>query len=191
MIIGNFIETQKIAATTRRDDVAAAAQRKAHDLKEDVARLDPIREWAALLAATDVFVPEPVRNQALEKLRTHPDLNAAITASMLAGDCVEVLTYLEGTTIPITPALAEPARRGMLCLGEEISTHLRSGGAMWDDGFDVNTRRVLAVADRFKALGINMVATVREFRLAMYEPNPRGFVPHCRVTLDAWIAANP
>ena len=89
----------------------------------------------------------------------------------------------------VLPQLRLP--RGMRCLAEKSRNSLRSEGSIWDDSFDSNTRGVLAVADRLKKLDINLMPAVREFRAAMDEPNPRGFVPHCRTTLDAWIAANP
>ena len=59
----------------------------------------------------------------------------------------------------------------------------------YDVNFDSDTRRVLAVANRFKHFGVDYLSAIRAYRAAMDVHNRNNFVPRCRITIDKWIAA--
>jgi hypothetical protein len=150
---------------------------------------NPVTDIDALMQFSNIFHAPAISAAALDKLWLRPSLRAAIAQRIHEGACVGPFQYLEGPDVPISQELAEPVRDGIICMAARERKTLRQDDAHYDVNFDADTRRVLAVADRFKTMGVDYVPAIREFRAAMDEPNRFGFVPRCRVTIDRWIAA--
>ena len=170
-------------------EIAVMQQREASNLAE-VQTLDPVKNFRALLLFSNVFNSPQIREIALSKLASHPNLTTTLIQHLHEATCDEPLIYLEGPDVPISQTLAEPVREGILCMAERARKTLREDSMQYDVNFDSDTRRVLAVADRFKLYGVDYVPTMRAYRAAMDEPNRNNFAPRCRATIDQWIAAN-
>lgn len=188
MLAKFVLDQQSSASAAVEHEIAVSQQREASNLAE-VKTLDPIKDFRALLLFTNSFQSPEIRAVALGKLNAHPDLIAALTQHIGAGRCDEALYYLEGSEVPISPVLAEQVRVAIVCMAERARKTLHEDSAHYDVNFDSDTRRVLAVADRFKPLGVDYLPAMRAFRAAMDEPNPHHFVPKCRATIDKWIVA--
>lgn len=183
-VVGNIKNTN--AAVQR--EISSNEIREASYLAE-AQTLDPVTGIDALMQFTNIFHAPTIRAAALDKLRSHPGLNAAIARRIHDGACDEPFRYFEGADVPISQELAEPVRDAIICMAGRMRKTLREDGTHYDVNFDADTRRVLAVADRFKPLGVDYVPAMREFRAAMDEPNRFSFAPRCRATIDKWIAA--
>lgn len=178
----------KNSNTAVQREISSIAVRDASYLAE-AQTLDPVANIDALMQFTNIFNAPAVRAAALDKLRSHPSLNAAIVQRIHRGACDEPFRYLEGSDVPISQELAEAVRDGIICMAGRERKTLHDDDAAYDENFDADTRRVLTVADRFKPFGVDYVPAMREFRAAMDEPNRFGFAPRCRATIDQWIAA--
>ena len=194
LLVSSAVLTAAVVDNIKNTNAADQAEISSNEAREasylaEAQTLDPVANIDALMQYTNIFHAPAIRAAALAKLRSHPSLNTAIAQRIREGACDEPFRYLEGSDVPISQELAEPVRDGIICMAARARKTLREDGAHYDVNFDADTRRVLAVADRFKPLGVDYVPAMREFRAAMDEPNRFGFAPRCSATIDQWIAA--
>lgn len=190
LMLGKLVFAQlSYTSAAAQAEIAAMQQREASNLAE-VQTLDPVKNFRALLLFSNIFYSPEIREIALAKLASHPTLTATLIQHIRGGACDEPFIYLESPDVPVLPTLAEPVREGILCMAERARKTLREDSMQYDVNFDSDTRRVLAVADRFKPFNADYLSAMRAYRAAMDEPNRNNFVPRCRATIDTWITAN-
>lgn len=187
LMLGMLVYAQRSHTSAEaRAEIAVIQQRESSNLVE-VQTLDPVKNFRALLLFSNIFNAPEIREIALAKLASQPSLTTTLIQHLREGSCDEPLIYLQGLDTPISQALAEPVREGIVCMAERVRKTLREDSMQYDVNFDSDTSRVLAVADRFKSFGVDYVPAMRAYRAAMDEPNRNNFVPRCRATIDKWM----
>ncbi len=176
---------QSAAATAR---LAADNDRRDASVLADVEKADPVRDLVSLMNQTTRYEVPRIRTLALAKVRAHPDLNAALDQMLRGARRDDALTFLESNDAPDNQALAAPAREAMLGMAAELREDVRQPQMLHVDHFAPEVRRILAVADKFAAFGVDYVGPVRSIREALDAPEVKTMPLNCRTTLDQWLA---
>lgn len=195
LLAGAGLLVQAVQAAAERN-VAQIQQQQADEAERDqwitakVVNADVEHDLVSLMSQTSRYESAPIRALALEKVRSHPDLNRAL-ADMLAGDRRDqALIFLESNDAPDNRALLLPVQAALFGMADELRDAMRRTHTLQADAFDPKVQRLLAVADKFDALGGHNLAAVRAVRAALDEPRP-SYSPavtlNARATLDRWI----
>jgi hypothetical protein len=170
-------------------ETLALQDRYERQMMRQIETLDAEKDATELLDAAAHFNPK-IRDLALRKLRSHPNLVGAITTALRSGFPETALAYLEahGVSEGDKPLLAQPVLDGMLALNRsaereiEISVHIHS------DRFNRRTRLMIAVAEQFADQGLDYVDALRDFR-RLHDQGRAAKMPFdARTTLDRWLA---
>lgn len=158
-------------------------------VRAQVEAADPERDLVSLMNQTSRHEVPAIRALALAKVAAHPRLTEAL-ATMLRGRFRDhALTYLDSNEPPDAAALAEPVREAILGMAEDIADRMRRTHTLRADEFEPEVARVLTVADRFAAQGLDYRPAVRAVHAALDQPrhdDPPTL--NVRRTLERWLA---
>nr|WP_316640560.1 hypothetical protein [uncultured Roseateles sp.] len=198
LLAGATMLVQWVQASVEREaaEVQAAIDRDSNrnrQVLEDVEKADPVKNLVSLMNQTSQFELPQIRERALAKVHAHPDLNAALAEMLRNGWRDYALTFLESNDAPDPAALADAVRDAILGTAEDFRERMRDTHTLRSDEFEPEVRRLLAVADKYQALGGDYVDAVRAVRAALDEPR-QSWQPTaplaCRRTLDQWLQAH-
>jgi hypothetical protein len=167
--------------------VSEEAQRHQRRLDE-VQALDAEKDMGRLLGYTNRYDDAKVREAALAKIHSNPNLEQELAAmlSNLMGD--DVLIFLDASDPPDKKALAEPVREALVTVANEVRESMHGSGTLHADSFDYQAKLVLSVAERFGELGVDYAPAIRAFRNALDEPREEKVKFGCTAMLDGWLA---
>lgn len=174
-----------------------ARQRQADNERRDawimkkVQDADPVKNFISLLSQTSAYETDAIRQLALQKVRSHPDLTQALSDVLRGAWPDEAMTFLAHNDPPDAAALIEPLREGIRRRAQDLRQSVRNSHTLRADDYLYSVRRLLASADRLAPGQTTFVDDVREVRAAFDEPRPRQPVDFvARRELDAWLAAH-
>ena len=174
-------QVRRIQADNDRRD--AAILKKVQDA-------DPVKDFIILLSQTSAYEQDSIRQLALAKVHSHPDLTQALSDVLRGHWPDEAMTYLAHNNPPDAAALIEPMHEGIRERARDLRRSVRDSHTLRPDDFLDSVRRLLAAADRLAPGQAVFVDDVREVRAAFDEPRPRQPVDfEARRELDAWLAA--
>jgi len=184
-----FVSTQRRANARLEETIRNQNQRDENYLQEvralDANSAEALRE---LLNFTNQAENPAIREVALQKVLSRPHLTADIAGCLRGGCWEEAFTFLEGNTAPDPQALAEPIRDGFEQAAADVLKRMQSDEHLYDDTFDWNASKMLAIADKFQSYGVNYAPALRNYRKALDQPRSQKINPGCRASLDRWLA---
>jgi hypothetical protein len=186
-----FWSAQQQQAGAVRRETAFHADLERKTLRE-VERLDVEKNTGELVDYAAHIAPE-VRQLAVEKLKTHPNLIEAIATALRSGHAEAALGYLEvhGVSDADKQQLAQPVFDGMLALNRSAEREIERTVHFYRDRFDRRARIMIAAAERFADQGHDYVAVLREFR-RLLDQGAAGKAPlDAKARLDRWLARQP
>ena len=145
-------------------------------------------DLAILLSQASQYQPEQVRQPALARLQSVPQLSRALATALQGPERDQALTYLESNDPIDASTLAEPVRAAILGMAAALRDEIRRTPTLRGDHFVPQVRRVLAAADKFEPYGVDYLPAVRAVRAALAEPHPQGGELRCRQVLERWLA---
>lgn len=151
-------------------------------------RDDATRDLAILMSQASQYQPAQVRQPALDRLQSVPQLSRALAVVLQGPQRDQALTYLESNDPVDAPALAEPVRAAILGMAIDLRDEIRRTPMLRGDHFVPQVRRILAAADKFEPYGVDYLPAVRAVREALAEPHPQGGELRCRQVLERWLA---
>ena len=149
---------------------------------------ESVRGLAILMSQASQYQPSQVRDPALARLQSIPDLARALAAVLQGPERDQALTYLESNDPIDAPALAEPVRFAILGMAADLRDEIRRTPTLRGDQFVPQVRRILAAADKFEPYGVDYLPAVRAVRDALAEPHSQGGDLRCRQVLERWLA---
>ncbi len=181
--------------SSQHEAVRRAQQQRADDSERDrwvraqVQAADPERDLVSLMSQTSRHETPDIRALALAKVAAHPRLTEALVAMLRGRFRDQALTYLDSNEPPDAAALAGPVREAIFGMAEDIAERMRRTHTLRADEFEPEVARLLTVADRFAAQGVDYRPAVRAVRAALDQP--RSDEPptlNVRRTLERWLA---
>lgn len=153
--------------------------------------LKPEESLVRSLGFTNKYETPAIRELALNIVENRPHLTDELIELIDKGGSWEVLTYLESNDPPDRVALAEPVKRAILAMSAHIRKMMREERVLYDDTFDRDIEKILAVTEKFNGLGVDYGPAMRELRLALDEPRDQKINPGKRIDLDQWLGGHP
>jgi hypothetical protein len=180
-----WVSVQQQRATIRHA-IDYGNQRDASMLQQ-VQAADVEKDFVSLLPHTSPYETREIRELALDKLRSHPDLNGALARLLRNAWAEEAFTFLAANDPPDAAALAEPVREGVLSVARQMQERVREAHTLRPDDYEHIVKRVITTVDRYAAHGVDYVPAMRELRLAFdaRQRQPVDFTS--RHLLDAWL----
>lgn len=152
---------------------------------------DPVKDFISLLPQTSAYENDTIRQLALHKVLSHPDLTQALSKVLRGAWPDEAMTFLAHNDPPDAAALIEPLHEGIRRRAQDLRQSVRNSHTLRPDDYLYSVRRLLAAADRLAPGQATFVDDVREVRAAFDEPRPRQPVDFdARRELDAWLVAH-
>lgn len=181
-------QAQRVQQRIRQDQ-----QRDAW-VREQVIAADPQRDLVLLMNQSSKYETPDIRALALEKVRSHPQLNDALAAMLRSGWRDKAFVFLESNAPPDAAALAGAVHEGMLGMAGEIGRRMRDTHTLRADDFLPEVERMLAVAERFDGYEFDYRGALQAVRGALEQRRHQaGGTPEllARQRLDAWLESRP
>lgn len=165
-------------------------------VREQVIAADPQKDLVLLMNQTSKYETPDIRALALQKVRSHPQLNPALATMLRNGWRDKAFVFLESNAPPDAPALAEAVRDGMLGMAGEIRQRMKDTHTLRADDFMPEVERMLAVAEQFALharpeAGLDYREAMQAVRQALDQPRHQASgTPDliARHRLDRWLA---
>lgn len=189
-MLGEWFVSAQNQEMARVDTIVSNQQKRTQDQIDSIATLDAETDLVTLLGLTNRFHDPKVRELALAKLRTNPNLEQRLAERLRDGDQY-ALIFLDASEPPERQPLAEPLRAAILVRAENVRELIRSESTLHADDFDFDARLILSGVEKLRGLGVQFAPAIRAFRAALDEPRRDKPKANCASTLDQWLAKNP
>jgi hypothetical protein len=187
-LLAQAVQSWVASEAARGDEAQAFDEQRDRTVMAEVQRADPVKDFVSLLNQTSKWERPAIRAAALAKVNAHPDLTGALSALLRSPMSDYAFTFLESNEPPDAQALLAPLREAFAAAPEQLRREIADNRALRADETAPQVRRLLAVADRFEAHGLDPLPLAAGLRAALDAPRAAKVRLESSQLLDDWTA---
>lgn len=189
-LLVQLLQSQAARADARVQAETAFQQKRDNQIYAEIEQMTPERDLARLLNHSNVWEAPPIRELALRKLASHPDLSAGIEHELLEGAAYEAIIYLQGNDPPEPARLAAPVAVAIERIAVELADEIAGTHTLYAEQGEPQVMRILEVVARFQRHGVDYRPALVKLRQALDDPRPNQVRLLARARLDRWLAGH-
>lgn len=144
--------------------------RRDESMRQKVREADVQQDFLSLLPQSSRHEQPDIRELALAKLRSHPDLDGALVRVLRGPHAEEAFAFLESNDPIDARALAEPVREGIVNHAQALRDHVSRTHTLRPDDYQYPVLRILATVDRYAGHGVDYRPALKQLRDAFDAP---------------------